>query len=132
MSKRRHPARIEPINLPRRLREGLTEAEELLENNRQVEAKKLLHKLAEDFPNQEDVLGLLANACAYTKDAPGCLYALRKLHALRPNNPEFSLSLAGAYLSNGCPVLAQQAFERFIHRWPGHPKYMGTNQPGKP
>ncbi len=122
MSKRRTPTRIDPINLPRRLRESLAEASELLEEKKPVKAKAILEELVKAFPRQEDALGLLANACADTKDDRGYLQVMLKLHSLRPNNPEYNLGLAGGYLSNAYIVLALQTFERFINRWPGHPK----------
>lgn len=122
MSKRNRPARIDPINLPRRLREGLTEAGELLDNNKPLEAKTILHELVKDFPRQEDALGLFANACLDTKDQQGYLQALLKLYSLRPNSTEYNIALAGGYLASGYIVLALQTFERFLNRWPGHPK----------
>ena len=122
MSKRQQPARIDPINLPRRLRAGLAEADKLLENKQAVKAKEMLQELDKNFPHQEDVLGLLANACIDTKDQTGYLQAINELHSLRPNNPEYNLGLAGAYLIRGYVYLALQAFERFLSRWPGHPK----------
>jgi tetratricopeptide (TPR) repeat protein len=121
MSKGHYPTRVDPVNLPRRLREGLEEAEELLEKGKTAEAKKLLGELDEKFPRQADVLGLLANACVDSKDTPGYLEAMLKLHKLRPTSPDINLGLAGAYLNTGRMVLALQAFARFLDRWPGHP-----------
>jgi tetratricopeptide (TPR) repeat protein len=121
MSKGHYPTRVDPVNLPRRLREGLAEAEESLENGKTVEAKKLLRELDEKFPRQVDVLGLLANACVDSKDYPGYLEAMLALYKLRPNSPDINLGLAGAYLKNGRMALALQTFERFLDRWPGHP-----------
>ena len=122
MSKRNRPTRIDPINLPRRLREGLTEAGELLEDKKPVQAKTILEELVKHFPRQEDALGLFANACLDTKDQRGYLQTLLKLYSLHPNNPEYNFGLAGGYLSNGYIVLAMQTFECLLERWPGHPK----------
>jgi tetratricopeptide (TPR) repeat protein len=122
MSKRRSHTDVNPINLPRRLRDGLIEAEELLDDNQPGEAKSLLYDLIKEFPNQEDVLGFLCNACLDTSDSQGYFHAMLKLRTLRPNSPDYNLGLAGAYISNGYMVLAQQTFEKFIQRWPGHPK----------
>jgi tetratricopeptide (TPR) repeat protein len=121
MSKRQQPARIDPINLPRRLREGLMEADQLLEKKNPVKAQKILQELAKDFPHREEVLGLLTNACMDTNDRRGYLQAIRELHSLRPNKPEYTLGLAEGYLSNGYFFLALQCFERFMNRWPSFP-----------
>lgn len=121
-NKRNRSTRTDPINLPRRLREGLAEAQELLDARKPVQAKQLLEELLKDFPRQEDALGLFANTCLDTKDSRGYLHAINRLQEIRPNNPEYYLGLAGGYLDNGFFVLALQHFERFVHRWPGHPK----------
>ncbi|MFH2103921.1 MAG: tetratricopeptide repeat protein [Chloroflexota bacterium] len=121
MSKGHYPTRVDPVNLPRRLREGLLEAEELLEQKKTVEAKIMLEELDKKFPHQFDVLGFLANACVDTKDSHGYLEAMLELHKLRPTSPDINLGLAGAYLNTGRLSLALQIFERFLDRWPGHP-----------
>ncbi len=61
MSKNFSP-RFDPINLPRRLREGLQEADSLLERGKPQQALELLSELDTSFPRQLDVLGLMANA----------------------------------------------------------------------
>jgi len=121
MSKGHYPTRVDPVNLPRRLREGLSEADSLLEQKKPFEAKKLLEELDKKFPRQSDVLGLLANACVDAKDDPGYLEAMHELHKLRPTSPDIHLGLAGAYLNTGRLALALQTFERFLDRWPAHP-----------
>jgi predicted Zn-dependent protease len=121
MSKGHYPTRVDPINLPRRLREGLDEADSLLEQKRAVEAKKLLEELDKKFPHQFHVLGMLADACVDTKDYSGYLEAVLDLYKLRPNSPDINLGLAGAYLNTGRMALALQTLERFLDRWPAHP-----------
>jgi hypothetical protein len=48
--------RFDPINLPRRLREGLQEADDLLERGKSQQALELLNELDKSFPRQLDVL----------------------------------------------------------------------------
>jgi tetratricopeptide (TPR) repeat protein len=118
MSKRKFPTRIDPINLPRRLREGLERAEHLLEQDKPQEALDLLTELDRQFPRQPDVLGLMGNANLEMGNGHGYLHAIYKLHELLPNRAEVKVGLAGAYLSNGYLALAIQAFSQFLKRWP--------------
>jgi tetratricopeptide (TPR) repeat protein len=118
MSKKKFPTRIDPVNLPRRLREGLEEAEHLFEQDKPQEALELLQELDRKFPRQPDVLGLMANANLVMGNEHGYLHALHNLHELLPNRPEVNAGLAGAYLSNGYLALALQTFRHFLKRWP--------------
>ncbi len=120
MSKKNSPARIDPINLPRRLREGLDEAGELLDKGKPAQALELLEELDERYPNQVYVLEMMANACYDLQDNRGYLKAMRSLHRLTPNRPEIKLGTAGACLANGYLVLALEAFREFLKRWPQH------------
>src|SRR5439155_6217757 len=43
-----------------------------------------------------------------------------QLVRLWPDDPDVTLGLAGAYLSNLYPLLALRTFGRFLERWPGH------------
>lgn len=109
--------RFDPINLPRRLREGLQEADSLLERDKPQQALELLSELNKSFPRQSDVLGLMANANLDMDNQHGYLHAIHELHELTPNQAEVKLGLAGAYLSNGYPALALQTFRQFLKRW---------------
>lgn len=93
--------RFDPVNLPRRLREGLQEADSLLERGKPQQALELLSELDKSFPRQLDVLGLMANANLDMDNQHGYLHAIHKLHELTPHRAEVKLGLAGAYLSNG-------------------------------
>ena len=117
MSKKFAP-RFDPINLPRRLREGLQEASTLLEQDKAQQALELLSELDKSFPRQPDVLGLIANANLDMDNQHGYLHAIHKLHELTPNRAEVKMGLAGAYLANGYPALALQTFRQFLKRWP--------------
>ena len=109
--------RFYPVNLPRRLRKGLQEADDLLERVKTQQALELLSELDKSFPRQLDVLGLMANANLDMDNQHGYLHAIQKLHELTPNRAEVKLGLAGAYLLNGYPALALQTFRQFLKRW---------------
>lgn len=109
---------MDPINLPRRLREGLEGAEHLLEQDRPQEALHLLLELDRQFPRQPDVLGLMSNAYFDMGNGHGYLHAIYKLHELVANRAEVKIGLAGAFLSNGYLALAIQTFSQFLKRWP--------------
>ena len=118
--KKSKQTRPEAMILPRRLREGLQEADDLLSQDEPQQALKLLNELDQKFPHQTDILGLMVNACLDTGDQHGYLLAIRQLHELTPNKEEIKLGLAGAYLANGCPALGLQTFRQFIKRWPNN------------
>ena len=118
MSKKNFPTRTDPINLPRRLREGLAEADGLLSKNKPQEALDLLQELDRKFPRQTDLLGLMANTYIELGNQHGYLYALYQLHNLTPNRAEIKLGLAGACLANGRVALALRTFRQFLKQWP--------------
>ena len=118
MSKNKKQNQLDPVNLPRRLRQGLEEAEDLLNQGKPQEALELLHELDKKFPRQPDILGLLANAYLDIQDQQGYLRSIYQLHTLTPNKADVKLGLAGGYLSNGYLALALQTFRQFFSRWP--------------
>ena len=112
------PSRVDPINLPRRLREGLAEAEKLLTDGKPEQALETLSELKRQFPNSADVLGLMSDAYHDLQDMHSYLWAMYQLHRLIPNRLEANLGLAGAYLDNGRLGLALRAFRNFLKKWP--------------
>ncbi len=114
---RKISAAINSINLPRRLREGLAEAEELLLEDNTQQALNLLHELDNKFPRQPDILDLTANAYLDTNNQHGYLHAIYKLHGITPHRADVQLGLAGAYLTIGYLALALQTFRQFMKHW---------------
>ena len=128
MSKRSSSIRFDPIHVPRRLREGLEEASDLLERRHPKEALEILEELAKRHPNQPDVLGLMVNIYHDLKDDRGYLHAILALHRLTPNRAEVKLGLAGGYLANGRPALAYHTFQEFLKKWPNHKHAAGVTK----
>ena len=128
MSKRSSSTRFDPIHLPRRLREGLEEANDLLERRHPKEALEILEELAKRHPNQPDVLGMMVNAYHDLKNDRGYLHTMIALHRLTPNRAEVKLGLAGGYLANSRPALAYRTFQEFLRKWPNHEQAAGVTK----
>ncbi len=114
------PTRVDPINLPRRLRDGLAEAEILLTDDKPEQALETLSELKRQFPNSADVLGLMSDAYYDIQDMHSYLWTMYQLHRLIPNRMEANLGLAGAYLANARLGLALRTFRNFLKKWPRH------------
>lgn len=105
-------------HIPRRLLEGLDEADELLERyGRPAEALEILNKLRKRYPKDENVLMMMVNACLDLGDLRGQLNAFYRLHKLAPNRAVVKFGLAGSYMSMGRIALAYQTFTEFIKKW---------------
>jgi len=128
MSKRSSSTRFDPSHLPRRLREGLEEASDLLERRHPKEALEILEELAKRHPNQPDVLGMMVNAYHDLKNDRGYLHTMIALHRLTPNRAEVKLGLAGGYLANSRPALAYRTFQEFLRKWPNHEQAAGVTK----
>jgi len=101
-----------------KLYRDLYEVNKLLESKNYLEARRALQELDHQFPDNEDVLRGLANACHGLKDTEGCQYATERLSKLAPDDPDVALGLAGAYMTNLRLTLAIRSFRRFLERWP--------------
>jgi tetratricopeptide (TPR) repeat protein len=108
----------QPKNLPRRVAEGLYEANELLEKGQPEKARSILEELAKKHPRMSPVLELLVNACYDLQDMHGYEWAIYRLLKEDRNHVEAARAMAGAYMLNLRPALAIQAFESYLRRWP--------------
>ena len=120
MGKKNSPTHIDPINLPRRLRDGLEEAGDLLDNHEPQKALELLQELDKKFPRQPDVIWLMCNAYTDLQDTHAYFHTMFKLHTILPNRADVKLGMAGVYLSTGRLALALQTFRQFVKQWPRH------------
>jgi len=125
MPKKRHarqsaaPVVIRP---PAQLLKGLAEADGLMRRKKPAEAREILDSLDRRYPNNPDVLGMLVNVNYDLHDMLRYQNACERLIRLTPGDPDVNLGLAGAYLSNVRPVLALRTFQRFLERFPEHPR----------
>lgn len=105
---------------PRRLLEGLLEADRLMRKKRWIEALNLLKDLNRRYRRRPEVLTNLVNAYYELDDIVNYQHACEQLLQVDPHNGDAALGLAGAYMSNLHPVLALRAFRHFLQRWPDH------------
>lgn len=98
----------------------LQEAESLMDRGRWTEAREVLEDLDRRFSNRGEVLGNLVDVYYELKDFRSYEGACERLLKLIPDDPDLTLMLAGAYLTNLRPVLALHTFRRFLQRWPDH------------
>ncbi len=97
---------------------GLYEADKLMRSEKYLEARGALEELDREFPDNEDVLRGLTEACHGLRDTHGYQHAIERLGELAPDDRDVALGLAGAYMTNLKPTLALRGFRRFLERWP--------------
>lgn len=126
MSKRRRKGKWGPTHRrqgpTRSLSSSLAEVQELIDEDRLVEAARELEDLAQRHPKEPEVFRLWSGVAAELHDPPRLMQAAQRWAEVAPDDPEAILNLAGACLNNVRPALAQRAFHRFLDRWPDHPR----------
>jgi tetratricopeptide (TPR) repeat protein len=123
MTKKKRTRKTKTVSresVPLRLAPGLNQVNALMRRKRWHEAREILNDLDRRYPNREEVLTNLVNACYELHDMQGYQHACERLLRLTPDNADATLGLAGAYLVNMRPVLALRTFHRFLERWPDH------------
>ena len=103
---------------PRRVIDGLYEAEELLEGGQPADAARLLEELDRRHQGYVPVLEMLAGAYYDAQDMSGYEWACYRLLQVDAFNADAALALGGAYIENFRPALAIRALEHFLRRWP--------------
>ena len=121
MAKKQH-SRPTPRVIPRRYWDQLEEAQKLFDKKRWADARDKLVDLDRRLPGQPDILTNLINVYYELHDTEGYQSASERLLKVDRHNADATLGLAGAYLSNGRPMLALCAFREFVQRWPDHPR----------
>jgi len=106
----------------RSLPQGLAEVQELIDEDRLVEAAEGLDELARRYPKEPEVFRLRSGVAAELHDPPRLMEAAQRWAEVAPDDPEAILNLAGACLNNVRPAMARRAFQRFLDRWPDHPQ----------
>lgn len=128
MPKKKSSKKSKSPPLPRRVREGLYEAGQLLEKHQPEAAREILEELDRRYPRQVPVLESLINACYDLQDMHGYEWALYRLLKIENNDPDAALGMAGAYMTNFRPALAIKAFQQFLRRWPDHERAAEARQ----
>lgn len=100
----------------------LQRAEALMRKKKWLEASLVLNDLNRTYPNNPDILLHLVNACYELKDFPSYEHACEMLVKADPKNADVAYSLAGGHYANMHPVLALQAFQNAVNRFPKHEK----------
>jgi tetratricopeptide (TPR) repeat protein len=120
--KKKRPVRS-PAHQPQRsvgtnLTRSLAYAEELLQHKKWSEAQEVLTELHQQHPQHPQVLEMLANLSLDQKNIARYQYYVEKLLKQQPDDPDLTVALAGAYLTNQRFALALRTFRQFLARWP--------------
>jgi tetratricopeptide (TPR) repeat protein len=121
--RRRRRKTIKPAShkrAPSRLVSGLSEADTAMRRKRWDQAREILQDLDRRHPNRIEVLSALVNVYYELHDTGRYQSVCEQLLRLTPHDPDITLMLAGAYLTNMRPMLALNTFHRFLDRWPDH------------
>ncbi len=116
----RSPARQPQRTMGTNLTRNLAYAEELLQHKKWNAAQEVLTELHQQHPQHPQVLEMLANLSLDQKNIPKYQYYVEKLLNQQPDDPDLTLALAGAYLTNQRFALALRTFRQFLARWPAH------------
>ena len=110
----------------RRILEGIADADAMLADGRICEGLKALEALDRRYSGQDPVLRALAVAYDAAGDSRSYQSTIEKLIEVDPRDAEHLLRLAQTCLINNYPLLAFDAFARFLERAPGHPDAAGV------
>ena len=114
------PASRPPSRPALNLNATLDEIETLAARGRLAEANELLLALEQRYPHREEVMAARLNYYFDINDMRRYQPLAERLIRIRPDDPDLTVSLAGAYLSNFRLGLALRTFRRFLQRWPDH------------
>jgi len=107
---------------PRRLLDGLDQADALIRQEHWPQARDRLFDLARIYPNEAGVWGRLVNVNHALNDMLGYQGAAERLLAVDPHEHDLRPALASAYVHNGLPTLAICTLREFLRMMPEHPK----------
>ena len=109
---RRHRPTLDTVRLKTRLTvEQIARIMTLLERWASVEAHSMLLELEREHPRDEMVQGLLVQSAPLTRDFRCFERAAIRLRHAHPDEPQFTLALASAYMANHRPALALRTYE---------------------
>lgn len=114
------PASRPPARPALNLNAALDEIEALSARGQLAEVDEVLQALEQRYPHREEVMAARLNYYFDTQDMRRYQPLAERLYRIRPDDPDLTVSLAGAYLSNFRLGLALRTFRRFLQRWPDH------------
>ncbi len=100
----------------------LEEVDKLTQRRQWAEALDLLTELDRAYPNRIEVVGELGNLAYETNDLHAYQTHAERFVRLDPDNADVLLGLSGAYIANSFPWLALTTRQRFLQKFPDHPK----------
>ncbi|NEO71828.1 tetratricopeptide repeat protein [Moorena sp. SIO3H5] len=100
----------------------LRKAEALIIKQKWEKAQVVLENLSDNYPHNADVLSHLVNVCYELKDLPAYERACEMLVKVDPKNADAAYGLAGGHYANLHPILALEAFQNAVSRFPNHEK----------
>jgi tetratricopeptide (TPR) repeat protein len=86
-----------------------------------AEARDILERLSEDYPNNTEILLMLSNCCYEMQDMLAFQRVSEQLVELEPNNADAVFALGQTYLTNSHFLLALQTLKSAIARWSDYP-----------
>jgi Flp pilus assembly protein TadD len=107
-------------SLPGKLIGKLQRADELMDDERWLDALGILEPLAKENPTRSQVLLPLSIVYAQLGNLNEYLTTCERLVQLQPDNPELRMALASAYHKTFRFVLALQAYRYYVEHWPTH------------
>lgn len=99
---------------------NVSKAEAMMRRGQWNQAREVLESLDEQYPNRAEVLAALATLYHIIQDSPQYQLVCSRLSQLKPDDPDVTLMLAGAYVANLRPILALRTFQQLLSRWPNH------------
>ncbi|NJK63892.1 MAG: tetratricopeptide repeat protein [Synechococcaceae cyanobacterium SM2_3_1] len=98
----------------------LQKADALLVRRKWEEAQEVLESLSRSYPQNTDILSRLINVNYELQDMPAYQHACERYVKVDPKAADVQFELAGAYVMSERYILALQAFQRALARWPHH------------
>ncbi|NEP53958.1 MAG: tetratricopeptide repeat protein [Moorea sp. SIO3C2] len=98
----------------------LRKARALMIKQKWEKAQVVLENLSDNYPHNAEVLSDLVNVCYELKDLPAYERACEMLVKVDPKNADAAYSLAGGHYANLRPILALEAFQNAVSRFPNH------------
>ena len=114
MAKHKKPPTRRTRSGNRGLRDALEQVGALTSRRRWPDARELLDKLIEEFPQSPEIYRKVVEVGIALEDNHFLQFGCERLHTLCPNDTNLPFLLAGAYMANGWPALALSTARRAL------------------